>query len=76
MKNWSGSSKSMEAAVILQMVKDYIALGFIVGSIVSDDDSVIRTHLLYNNNPRKKVIKASYQNGSISQHFWLIPPTE
>ena len=48
MKNCSGSIKSMEAAAILQMVQDSIALGFIVGSIVSDDDSVMRAHLHHN----------------------------
>ena len=54
MKNWEGSSKSMEAAAILHMVRDSTKRGFIVGSIVLDDDSVMRAHLWHLDPTNKK----------------------
>ena len=60
-KNFEGSSKSMEASAILNMVKDaFYNIFFIIYVIVSDDDSTMRAVL---NNPSKgaqgQVLKSS-----------------
>lgn len=38
-QNWEGSAKSMEADMVIQMVKDVGEKGFTVDAVVGDEDS-------------------------------------
>ena len=73
-KNWEGSSKSMESAAILHMVKQSSENGFIVGSIVSDDDSVMWAHLRHNIDPTNKSDKGKLPKW-VHQPIFLADPT-
>ena len=55
-QNWASDapSKNMEAAAILHMAINCVFLGFIMGSIISDDDSVMRAHLKHVNDTDPK----------------------
>ena len=75
MKNWFGSSKSMNFAAILQMVIDSSKEGVNFGSIVSDDDTVMHAHLQHMD-PKIIIIKANYPPGCQNQNFWQNHPTE
>ena len=82
------SSKSMEAAAILQMVSEsVVSRKFVVKSITSDDDSVMRAHLRHNRNPddskdkgklpkhvREPMFLADpgHCNKSVSKHFYAL----
>ena len=48
-QNWDrgDSSKSMEATEIICMVINCVLLGFIIRSIISDSDNIMRAHLKY-----------------------------
>lgn len=49
------SSKSMEAAAVLDMIcRSATERQFVIKAVVSDDDSVMRAHLRYNVNPHDK----------------------
>ena len=60
-KNFEGSSKSMEASAILKMVEDaFYYHFFIIGVIVSDDDSTMRDVLKHpSKGARGQVLKSS-----------------
>ena len=86
-KNWTGSSKSMESAAILQMVMNSVLSGFIVKCIVSDDDSVMRAHLRHVKTPGDKKDKGklpiwfhepkfmadpTHRNKVVASHFYKL----
>ena len=50
--NYTGSSKGMESFAIVEMVKMAPSHGFVVGWLVSDDDSTMRAHLHHARNHR------------------------
>ena len=47
MKNFEGSSKGIESAAILHMDLNAPKQGFVLSTIVSDNDSTMRAHLQY-----------------------------
>ena len=63
----------MEAAAILHMLRNSAVRGFIVGSIVSDEDSVMREHLRYLD-PTNKKVQENYKTGFMSLSFLGIRP--
>lgn len=68
------SSKGMEAAAILHMTINSVPdRNFVIGSIVSDDDSVMRSHLRYPN-PTKKKDKGKLPTWILEPEF-LADPT-
>ena len=60
-KNFEGSSKSMEASVIMKMVEDaFLNRLFVIDIIVSNDDSMMRAVLKHpSKGARGQVLKSS-----------------
>ena len=64
----------MESAAILHIVKQLSENGIIVGSIVSDDNSVMRAHLRHNIDPTNKSDKGKLLKW-VHQPIFLTDPT-
>ena len=67
-KNWEGSSKSMEPAAIVDMVTNAPKKGYIIGSIVSDDDSTMKAQLRHKQEPQNPKDKGKLP-------LWITEPT-
>ena len=61
--NYTGSSKSMEYEIILLLVQKAPSCRFVVGLLVSDDDSVMRAHLHH---------AKDHQDGKLPE--WFLTP--
>ena len=63
-KNHFGSSKSMETEAIYQMVKEaYYEQGFVIGTIISDDDSTMKANLRHS-------YKEKVEKGKLKKKDW------
>ena len=56
-KNYTGSSKGMESAAIVEMAKKAPSKGIMLGTVVSDDDSTMQAQMthLSQDNPKGKL---------------------